>query len=166
MKPLKIAFASLLVFAVPVFAQHRAPSAPPSHSPAPYHGTPQPVAPNRNYSDHAGHPSVPHVDGNKWVGHDSGPGAAAYHLDAPYPHGRFTGGFGPSFRWRLAGGDPSRFWFNGWYWSVADADIAFCDAWLWNSDDIILYEDPDHPGWYLAYNVRLGTYVHVEYLGD
>lgn len=176
MKITQLALAISLAFAVPVFAQQHGGGgdahqpagkhqAPPAHGPAPVKGTPHTYQPTRNYSDKPGHPNVPHVDGNTWVGHDTGRDDARYHLERPFEHGQFTGGLGRQHVWRLAGGGPGRFWFNGWYWSVAAADVAFCDGWLWDSDDIVIYADPDHIGWYLAYNTRLGTYVHVQYLG-
>jgi hypothetical protein len=138
---------------------------PPSHGPAPFHGTPQTYTPFHSYSDAPSHPDNPHVDGRTWVGHDTGPDDARYHLDNPWAYGRFNGGFGPSHVWRLVGGGPDRFWFNGWYWDVAPYDMPYCDGWLWDSDQIVIYDDPDHPGWYLAYNVRLDAYIHVMFLG-
>jgi hypothetical protein len=101
----------------------------------------------------------------RWIGHDSGRRDPHYHLDHPWDHGHFPGRLGRGHLFHLAGGGRDRFWFDGFYFGVAPYDFGYVGDWLWDSDQVTLYDDPDHVGWYLAYNVRLGRYVHVRYLG-
>ncbi len=50
-------------------------------------------------------------------------------------------------------------------WVVAPYDIDRCRDWYWDRDEVFVYDDDHHPGWYLLFNGRLGRYVHVEYFG-
>lgn len=195
MKLLLGLFALLLISSVPALAQERGgqhPSGPPKdvgHGYVPRKGPPPAKTaphvdehrdnrgdqrggdshggPPPKYSDKQGHPEAPHVHNNgKWVGHDSGRDDARYHVDHPWEHGRFNGGFGRGHVWRIEGGGRDRFWFGGFYFSIFPADYAYCDDWDWGTDQISIFEDPDHDGFYLAYNLRLGTYCHVTFLGN
>jgi hypothetical protein len=138
----------------------------PARGPAPVRDQGHAEQPNRRFNDKAGHPNAPHVHANdKWIGHDSGRHDSRYHVDHAWEHGHFTGGFGRGHVYRLEGGRRDRFWFGGFYFGVVPFEYDYCNDWLWDRDNIVIYEDPDHDGWYLAYNVRLGTYIHVQFLG-
>jgi len=153
-------------------AQHAAKPFVPAHGPARApkaasheagHAAPA-AAERKSFADKPGHPEAPHVHKDStWVGHEGG--AARFHVDHPYEHGRFTAGFGRGHVWHLGGGGRDLFWFGGFGFSVFPADYGYVDGWNWGGDDISIFEDPDDPGLYLAYNVRLGTYVHVTYMG-
>lgn len=110
---------------------------------------------------------MPHVNHDQWFGHHP-PNDARFHLDQPFPHGRFAH-FGPTFRYQVNRIDPNlhRFWFpGGFYFDVAAADWPLCADWCWDcGDDFVVYEDSDHTGWYLLYNIHTGVYVHVQYMG-
>ena len=114
------------------------------------------------------------IDGSDTI---SAAGDPAYRLDHPWAHGRFTGGLGPQHVFPLEldkvdaglaewlGGGLERITFGGFYWNVAPYDYNIPRGWKWNGDQVAIYEDPVHVGWYLAYSPRVGTYAHVEYLG-
>jgi hypothetical protein len=91
-----------------------------------------------------------------------------YHVDHPFEHGKFEH-FGASYRYHIErfDRDHHRFWLpGGFYFQVADWDWPICADWCWEcGDDFVVYEDPDHIGWYMLYNVHTGVYVHASYLG-
>jgi len=110
----------------------------------------------------------PHVSNNHWYGREP-VNDARFRLDHPFEHGHFAH-FGPSYRYRILRVDLNahRFWFpGGFYFEVASWDWAQCSDWCWTcgADDFVIYEDSDHAGWYLLYNVHTGGFVHVQFLG-
>jgi hypothetical protein len=110
--------------------------------------------------------STPHVNHDHWYGHD-GNNDSRYRLAQPFSHGRFAH-VGPSYRYGVSRFDRGnhRFWLGGSPFLIAPWDWTFAADWCWDcGDDFVVYDDPDHPGWYLLYNTETGEYIHVQYGG-
>jgi hypothetical protein len=124
-----------------------------------------PREPERMASGHVN--ETPHVNNNHWYGHES-VNDARFRQDRPFEQGRFAR-FGPQYRYRFQRVDRDRhlFWLpGGFYFHIADWDWPLFADWCWDcGDDFVVYEDADHPGWYLIYNVHTGVYVHATYMG-
>jgi hypothetical protein len=112
-------------------------------------------------------PRAPYVRDDHWYGH-AAPNDPRFHLDHPFEHGRFDLA-GPDHRFAVARVDIAdhRLWLAGGFsFVVAPWEWSFAAPWCWNCPgEFVVYDDPDHPGWYLLYNIQLGEYVHVQYVG-
>ena len=93
-------------------------------------------------------------------------GSPSYSVGYGYRGGFSHDYIGPRHVWRLEGGGRDRFFFRGFYFRVVSYDYAYADDWYWDRDNVIIYDDPDNSGCYLAFNTRLGTYLHVTFDGD
>jgi hypothetical protein len=110
---------------------------------------------------------MPHVNHDRWFGHEQ-PNDVRFHMDQPFSRGRFAQ-VGEGFRFSITriDGNLHRFWFPGGFsFEVAAWDWPLCADWCWTcGDDFVVYDDPDHLGWYMLYNLHTGVFVHVQYMG-
>ena len=165
-------FSVTLLLVQPLCAQR--PSSPPQLPPRANQGH-IPSAPGRSETPRPMGERLPngklnesqHVNHDQWFGHDTA-GDRRFHLEHPFDHGRFPHP-GPDFRFNILRVDRNRHWFwvrGGFYFEVAAWDWPlFLDWCLDCGDDFVIYEDFDHPGWYMLYNIYTGAYVHVRFLG-
>jgi hypothetical protein len=160
-RSLAIAFAAAATITMPLAAQHEMQEhRPPAEAPR---------SPDRRERPDA-EPELdqsPHVYDGRWFGHAS-PGDERFRLDRPFEHGIF-GQAGPSHHFPVAriDRDARRLWLPGGFgFEVAAWDWPYAADWCWTcGEDFIVYDDPDHSGWYLLYDIPTGQYVHVQYLG-
>ena len=114
-----------------------------------------------------GHPHgpVPYVRDGHWYGH-AAPDDVRFRLARPFEFGRFALP-GPSHLYRVTRVDldARRIWLPGGHFEIAAWEWANTAPWCWTCDDFVVYVDPDHVGWYLIYDARMGEYVHAQFLG-
>ncbi|MEO8448431.1 MAG: hypothetical protein ABI647_01500 [Gemmatimonadota bacterium] len=142
-------------------AREHAPPPAPARRPRPD------VRPTGEHRPTGGNDDRPHVSRGRWYGHAT-PNDSRFRLARPFEHGRFVR-LGPRYRYRVDRFDRAlhRLWIpGGAYFEIASWDWdLISDWWDCSRDDFVVYDDPDHIGWYLLYYLPTGAYVHVQYLG-
>jgi hypothetical protein len=106
-----------------------------------------------------------HVNGVVWLGREHPRNDVRFRLAHPWEFGRFRGRLGVEHAWLLRGGTRARFSVGAGYFRVAAWEYPLVEDWWWDRDEIMIFEDPDAEGWYVAFNTRLGTSVHVMVVG-
>ena len=111
------------------------------------------------------HVAVPYVRDGHWYGH-AAPDDVRFRLARPFEFGRFAHA-GPGHVYRVSRVElgARQIWLPGGRFEIADWEWATTAPWCWTCDDFVVYLDPDHAGWYLVYDVRMGEYVHARFLG-
>ena len=82
-----------------------------------------------------------------------------------YPHGRYEHVREVYVARRFDYPTRHIFLYDNSDWVVPAYDLDRCRDWQWDHDQVYVYDDDHHPGWYLLFNARHGRYVHVEYFG-
>ena len=164
MRPTIGLIAAMLLVAAPAVAQRGGerrkdpPRAEPERKAQPEHGRGPAAVPTPKRAP-------AHINGVIWMGREHPRNDPRFRLARPWEFGRFRGRLGVEHVWVLRGGTRARFSVGAGYFRVAAWEYPLVNDWWWDRDEIMIFEDPDAEGWYVAFNTRLGTSVHVLFLG-
>jgi Ni/Co efflux regulator RcnB len=93
-------------------------------------------------------------------------GDRRFQLDRPFARGRFVRDAGRRYPIARVDFGAGRVWLSdGFGFEIAGWDWPLTSLWNWRADRFVIEADPDHLGWYLLTDLRLGRSVHVLFLG-
>lgn len=82
-----------------------------------------------------------------------------------YPYGRYENVRHAYICRRMDRGTRLIVLYDNSNWVVAPYDLERTRDWEWDHDNVYVYDDQRHPGWYLLVNARLKRSIHVEFSG-
>ena len=134
---------------------------------SPRAGTPAPQPAPRVLAEKPGHPNAPHVDvqTSHWVRHETGRADVNYHLDRPWEHGHFPGYDRRDSRLSSRRRQPATVWIRRILLQRGAIRLRVCQRLAVGHGRHRALRRSGSPRLLLGVRCRLGTYVHVLYLG-